>query len=93
MPAAHSSCHPRRTGQLVVGWRDLKNRAARRRGREDLDVAVEERDGREADDEGRDADDNNRNDFADLLFNEASMYRITPSLIKRGCMLQLLAVI
>ena len=31
-----------------VSWRDLKNRAARRRGREDLDVAVEERDGREA---------------------------------------------
>ena len=30
------------------GWRDLKNRTSRRRGRGGFDVAVEERDGREA---------------------------------------------
>ena len=30
------------------GGRDLKNRGSRRRGREGLDVAAEERDGREA---------------------------------------------
>ena len=30
-PAAHFTYRPRRTGELVGGWRDLKNRAARRR--------------------------------------------------------------
>ena len=47
-PAAHCSYRLRRTGQLAGGWRDLKNRASRRRRRGGLGVAVEERDGREA---------------------------------------------